>query len=141
MTTTGQAATTQRQCKGTTKAGAPCQSFAVTGSDFCIMHSPERAAAMAVARRAGGLARHGRRVGTTGDEGPVKVTLASMADVLALLERTVNDVLLMENSLSRARVIGSLCTSWGQLWESSELERRVAALEALDHDDTTGTAD
>ena len=129
MTTTGNSATTQRPCKGTTRAGAPCGAFAVVGSDYCIMHAPERAAAMAVARRAGGLARHGRRVGTTGDEGPVK--LASMADVLALLERTVNDVLLMENSLSRARVIGSLCGTWGQLWESSELEKRVAALEAL----------
>jgi hypothetical protein len=84
---------------------------------------------MAAARRAGGQARHGRKIGTTGD-GPA-VVLSSLGDVLALLERAVNDVLTLENSVNRARALGYLAGAWGALYESSELERRVAALEAL----------
>ena len=33
--------TTERaQCKGTTKAGNPCKSWPVNGSDLCALHSP-----------------------------------------------------------------------------------------------------
>lgn len=125
MTTTG----TRTTCKAIAKSGRPCQSFAVTGSDFCVMHAPERAADMADARRKGGHARHGRQIGSVGVVQPVK--LATLADVLGVIEGAVNDVLTLENSIGRARAIGYLAGAWGTLYESSELERRVAALEAL----------
>jgi hypothetical protein len=32
---------TPRKCKGTTKAGKPCGSPPLRGSDFCLSHSPE----------------------------------------------------------------------------------------------------
>jgi hypothetical protein len=124
MTTTG----TRTTCKAITKGGQPCQSFTVTGSDFCIMHSPERAGAIAEARRRGGQARHGRKVGPVGDAEAVQ--LATVADVLDLLKRTADNLLALENSVSRGRAIIALATAWGTLWESSELERRLAALEA-----------
>jgi len=101
----------------------------VADSDFCIVHDPARAGAMATARRKGGHARHGRKIGSGGDEAPV--ALATLADVLQLLARAVNDVLTLENSINRARALGYLAGAWGTLYESSELERRVAALEAL----------
>jgi hypothetical protein len=83
---------------------------------------------MAEARRKGGAARHGRRIGPTGDNEPVK--LATLADVLALLERTAGDLLQLENSVSRGRALVSLAQAWADCYETSELEKRVAALEA-----------
>ena len=114
-------------CKASTKSGKPCRGWAVSGSEYCVAHDPASAGKMAAARRAGGKARHGRRIGSPDAAGSVK--LATVTDVLGLLETTVNDVLKLENSLGRARAIAYLAHAWGALYESSELERRVAALE------------
>ncbi len=96
-----------RPCKAHNKRGEPCGSYAVTGSDFCMNHDPARAAQMAAARVKGGRARHGRTVGPTAAPGQT-VRLESVGDVLRLIERAVNDALAMENSLSRARTLGTL---------------------------------
>ena len=81
-------------------------------------------------RRGGGgrLARHGRRIGATGDG--ASVTLATLGDVLGVYWRALNDALQLENSINRARCLGYSGWRVGQLYESSELERRVEALEA-----------
>jgi hypothetical protein len=67
-------------------------------------------------------------VGTTGDGEPVN--LVTLGDVLGVIQRAVNDALQLENSINRARCLGYLAGAWGQIYESSELERRVEALEA-----------
>jgi hypothetical protein len=118
---------TTPKCKAARKDGAPCGG-SPNASGYCLAHDPARAGAIAAARRAGGRARHGRIIGTTGDG--AAIVLATLGDVLALLERAVNDVLSLENSINRARALGYLAGAWGTLYESSELERRVAALEA-----------
>lgn len=125
------AVTTARPCRATKANGEPCGGFP-NESGFCLAHDPARAGEIAAARRAGGRARHGRVVGPVGSGQPVK--LAAVGDVLALLERAVNDVLALENSVNRARAVGYLAGAWGALYESSELERRIAALEAASHD-------
>jgi hypothetical protein len=58
------------------------------------------------------------------------VAITSVADVLPVIERSVNDVLRLENSISRARAIGYLCGVAIKTLELSELAERVAALEA-----------
>lgn len=121
--------TTTRQCKANTKAGQRCQAWAVSDSDYCFMHDPASAKARAQARAAGGRARHGRRVGVTGDGDPV--SLASVGDVLDLLQRTARDLFKLENSVSRARAVTSLCTAALKVFEVGELEERIAALENL----------
>lgn len=47
----------QRQCTGTTKAGNPCQSFAMKDSNLCMAHDPDRREDQLKASRAGGLAK------------------------------------------------------------------------------------
>ena len=98
MTSTG------KKCEALTKAGTPCAAWAVEGSDFCFWHDPAQAKARAAARAKGGRARHGRHIGQTGTTEPVEI--GNMADVVALLQRTINDALSLENSLQRARTIG-----------------------------------
>ena len=90
------------------------------------MHDPASAKERAEARAAGGRARHGRTLGT-GDNGPV--TIETMADVVALLERAVNDTLALENSIARGRAVGYLAGALTRALQFAELEDRVTALE------------
>lgn len=121
------AASTGRQCKATTKRGEPCASYAVEGSDFCYWHAPELAESRKLARSNGGRARHGRKLGAAGTGTPVK--LASLADVVRLVEGAVGDVLELENSIARARAVGYLAGIAVKALEVSELEQRIVQLE------------
>lgn len=119
---------TRQKCTATTKSGAPCGAWATGDNGLCISHDPARAARLAAARSAGGRARHGRRIGATGDAQPV--ALRTLADVLGLLEETANDLRQLENSVSRGRALVSLAQAWASCYEVTELENRIAALES-----------
>jgi len=116
---------TSKKCQATTEKGAPCRAYAITGSDYCFHHDPARTAERRQARSKGGRARHGRHIGPVGQSEPVP--LGTMADVAALLGRTINDTLKLENSLQRARAIGYLA---GLLINALEMvveeQRRIA---------------
>lgn len=119
--------TARKRCQAQRRDGSPCGGWA-NASGYCFAHDPARAGAIAQARRAGGKARHGRRIGATGNGKPV--ALATLADVLSLLAGAVNDCLALENSLSRARTLGYLAGIWSTCFDTSEIERRLQALEA-----------
>ena len=57
------------------------------------------------------------------------VPLASLSDVVQLLEQTVGDLLTLENSISRARAVGYLCGVVVKALEASDLEERIVRLE------------
>ena len=116
-------------CKASNKRGGPCGAYALHGSAYCFAHDPTRAADRYGARSRGGRARHGRSLGAvaTGDQG---VKLASMGDVVALLQETVRDVLTLENSIARGRCVGYLAGIAVKALEVSDLEDRIASLEA-----------
>jgi len=120
--------TTANSCQGTNKRGDPCSAAAVTGSAWCFFHDPARAKDRVQARRRGGKARHGRQIGKVGEE--AEIVLESAADVLALLERTANDLLKMENSVSRAKAMTGIASVAVSVIDTSELEGRLQALEA-----------
>ena len=58
------------------------------------------------------------------------VNLGSVDDVVQLLQTTVRDVLALENSVARARVVGYLCGVATRALEVSSLEERISRLEA-----------
>ena len=122
MTATG------KRCKATNRTGAPCNAYAVSRSDFCYWHDPERADERRANSARGGHARHGRTIGTTGDADPVK--LESVADVLPILASEITTLLTLEKSVSRARAVGYLAGVVIKTFEVSELQERVAAVEA-----------
>jgi len=115
-----------RRCRASSSSGQPCQAYAVEGSEFCYWHAPELAEKRKVARSNGGRARHGRTLGT--DRTPVK--LESLSDVVRLVERATNDLLQLETSVSRARALGYLASVATKALEVSDLEQRIARLEA-----------
>ena len=123
MTTTG------KRCKEKNRRGEPCGAYVVRGSEYCYWHDPTKAKERAVARARGGYARHGRNVGRAGK--PELVEIREMADVVTLLETTINDVLNLENSLQRARTIATLANVVIKALEFAALEARVCALEAV----------
>jgi hypothetical protein len=99
----------------------------VAGSEFCFWHDPDLTEERRRARAKGGHARHGRTVKPPNGRDPVTVKVAG--DVLPLLERAVNDVLALENSIARARAIGYLAGQVIRAFEVTELQQRVEALE------------
>ena len=115
------------KCQATNKDGAPCNAYAGATSPYCYHHDPARADERRLARRKGGFARHGRRIGTVGQSPPA--TLDTMHDVATLLQGTINDVLQLENSLQRARTIGYLSALLVKALDSAVFEERVAQLE------------
>ena len=117
---------TAKKCKETRKDGLPCQGWAGANSEYCFAHDPALAAERKAARAKGGRARHGRRIVQGGNE-PVRV--ATVADVVDLLGRAINDTLALENSIARGRCLGYLAGVVVKALEASELEMRVTALE------------
>ena len=57
------------------------------------------------------------------------VDVASVSDVLALLNEGVNDLRALENSVSKARTLGYLAGVFLKALEVSEFERRLEVVE------------
>lgn len=119
--------TTAQHCQAKTKRGQPCRAYALAQSAFCFRHDPTQAKARRKASAAGGRARHGRKILFTPGE---PITLATVADVLKLLESEVNAVLTLEVSLSRGQTIARLAGAFVSAFQVGEIEQRLAALES-----------
>jgi len=120
---------TARTCIATTQDGAPCRAYALADSDYCYQHDPDRAVERREARSRGGLARQGRRFPRQPDPDPVR--LDSLADIVILLQRTIDDTVHLENSIQRARTIGYLASLLMKAWEIACLEQRIFAIECV----------
>jgi hypothetical protein len=124
--------TTARQCQARNKRGEPCNAQIGTGSDYCFHHDPAKAAERKAARSKGGFARHGRKLGKnvrTFDEMRPPTQIRTVDDVMTLLEKGVHDLFSLENSVSRARALGTLAMAALKALEVGEYETRLAALE------------
>jgi hypothetical protein len=79
------------------------------------------------ARSRGGQARHGRRIGTTGQAEPVAIT--SVDGVIKLLAQEIRNVLTLEKSISRARAVGYLASVALKSFDLGEYDARLTAVE------------
>lgn len=116
---------TPAQCRANTKKGTRCTAFAVKGSEFCLTHAPERAKERAARNRRGGLARVIPKV--AGDA----IEVASMTDVLGLVNAVILDTWQLENSAPRSRALLAAAELAIKAMQIGELEERVARLEQL----------
>jgi hypothetical protein len=114
-------------CRGTTKAGRPCEAPAAPGSTWCFFHDPARADARAAARRKGGQAAVRRAAVLPADtpEAPLKTS----ADVAVFLGATVNRVCRGELDAKIGNCVAVLCGQLLRTLEGVELAARVEALE------------
>ena len=120
---------TARPCKATNKSGEPCKGHCMPDSEYCLFHDPARAAERAKARQQGGMARHGRTIGPVSAEPKPAFSVASIEGVQALLGKAVSDCMRCEPSLARARTLAALCGVALKVFEVSELEQRLTAIE------------
>ena len=117
-----------RGCTFTMPDGRLCRASAIRGERFCYMHEPGKADEVAEARRLGGLRR--RRERTVG----VAYGLSGVRtedDLSRVVEIAVFDVLGLENSIARSRVLLAAAGSGAKLLETGELADRLAAIEAI----------
>jgi hypothetical protein len=113
-------------CSGITGAGARCRAIAISGSDYCHAHHPDRAKTRSRAARKGGL---------RGGRGRPVVQLASIKEKL---EDLADDVLAGSVDRSDAAVVSqiynvvlrAISTSL-KAREQEELEARIEELEDL----------
>lgn len=113
-------------CKATTTGGAPCQAQAIKENDYCFIHAPETLQARSLARRKGGENRHTPHFA---DESELPQTIQTLGDANKILKYILVEVIGMDNSIARARLLLSLYDSLVKSFEIGELEQRIAALE------------
>ena len=113
-------------CSGITGTGARCRAIAITGSDYCHAHHPDRADARRKSARKGG--KRGGRGGPVVEVSHIKHRLEDLAE----------DVLEGKVDRGNAAVAGQLlnyalrAVSVGlKARENEELEERLAELEAM----------
>ena|SRR5215471_5882526 len=123
MPTKQQEATSGR-CKAMTKAGSSCAAPAIRGGEFCSLHSdPGRAAQLG---RKGGMGK--RHVyENNGKEVAVPQTAS---DVKNLLAETMAEIRSGKVDPKLGTTLGYLGTSLLKAIETSDIERRLARLEA-----------
>ncbi len=118
-------AMTGKRCARVHPSGKACGGFAVAGSDFCFAHDPASVAKREEARRRGGRA---GRVATLPES---TLTVRSLADIVALVELTVNDVRSGRVDVRVANAVGILANVAIRAVERSDLEARLESLEAV----------
>ena len=115
------------KCKGITKGGERCQAPVLTDREFCYFHDPEHEAEAAEARRLGGLRR--KRESTL--QGAYEITgVATLDDMLRVLEVVTFDALSLDNSIARGRLLLGVVQIGTKLIEVGEQEERLAAIES-----------
>ena len=119
-----------KRCKGVTKGGQGCRSWAVKDSDYCQAHDPGLAAQRAAWRSAGGKAR------TTPEGDPVE--LLNAQDVRKGLAAVVGSTWKLQNTAERSRALCQLYLGALRTFEIGELEQRVAALEQVQEERQNG---
>jgi hypothetical protein len=94
--------TAARRCTAIKPDGRPCGGLAQRNTDVCIFHDPTRAAEAAAARRLGG--QHRRRV-RDADLAVGFTGLGTTQEIRSILEIATRDVLDLEPSIPRSRVL------------------------------------
>jgi hypothetical protein len=122
------------RCAGSLPDGRGCRAWPLRGESFCLWHSPDKEEEAADARRLGGLRR--RREKTVAGAYDF-AGLGSLESIRRIVEIAVLDVLGLENSIARARVLISGAQAAAKLLETGELADRIAALEAALAQDRT----
>ena len=119
---------TERQCIFRLSSGRQCKAAPLKDSEFCWVHSPERAKDVQEARRLGGLRR--KRESTISGAYQFE-SLDSVDGIRRIVLIAVLDALSMENSMSRARTLAYLAQVALRMLEVGDIESRVEALEEM----------
>jgi len=96
------------------------------GARYCFIHDPSQAKKRAQARKKGGENRYTPHFA---DPSKLPANVAGLEDANKILGYTLAEVIGMDNSIARARVLLALYDSFVKSFEIGELEKRIQALE------------
>ena len=99
---------------------------AIKSSKFCFAHSPSHGRKRAEARKRGGQR---RRVPHAGDAASMPAQVRTLADAMLILDYCLAEVIPMENSIQRGRLLIALCEAYFRGIEVGGIEERLNALE------------
>jgi hypothetical protein len=117
----------RRSCAADTNAGRPCGAPAQRRSTFCYWHDPEKAEDLAEAQRLGGLRRKRERTVAAAYD---FTGLGSVESILRLFEIAAIDVLGLETSIAKSRVLINAGSAALKLLEIGDLQTRIELLES-----------
>ncbi len=120
-----------RKCAGNKKNGKPCNSYAIEGSRFCIMHDPRKSSQRSKWRRKGANVRNGLDRQALDEDAP-DVELGSIRDVIRLIQESISQVRRGQISTKIASTIGYLGGIALRALEQTTLEEIGERLEALE---------
>lgn len=115
------------KCQRKTPSGNQCKANALKGGRYCFQHAPETRQAAARARKLGG---HNSATPHAGDPGTIPGNITDLDAAAQILNYTLAELLVIDNSIPRARALLALFDSYVKAFEIGELEKRIAALEA-----------
>lgn len=120
------------QCSFKKPDGSSCKATCLSGEPWCFFHSPNRGDEREEARRRGGRVRNKPAIVLPLET--ADAPLESVADVVRLVSRTINQVLKGEVDAKIANAAGYLASVMLRALQGSELEQRIADLEARDRE-------
>ena len=115
-----------KSCEGVKPDGDKCHARRVAGSSYCFFHDPEKEAEREAAQRAGGLRNKVAVLSSTTPD----ARLLDARDVVKLLAETINQVRRGEVDPKVANAVGYLGGLLMKALHVTEIESRLAALEA-----------
>ena len=116
------------KCQAKTARRKPCKAPPLKGGKYCFTHEPTNAATAAAARKLGG---YNRATPHAGNAAAIPAEIASIQDAGQILNYTLLELIVMDNSIPRARALLALFDSYIKSFEIGELEKRIQALEAM----------
>ena len=112
------------KCTAKTTRG-PCKAQAMKGG-YCFTHDPASGAARATARKLGGQR---NRTAHAGQADLLPATVKTIRDATKILDYTLAEIIPMENSIARGRLLIALVAGYINAFEIGELENRIMAIE------------
>jgi hypothetical protein len=128
---------TPPRCSATAASGHPCKAAALPDRDVCRWHddTPEGRERQREAGRKGGKARTIPAIGALAEDPALAALDPSTTEGLRdCVSATIRALFRLPFDVRVANCLGGLATAQRALIESSELERRLAALEAAQPD-------
>jgi hypothetical protein len=122
--------TKRRRCAGLRADGAPCEAWPLRESRYCYFHDPDLAEDRTNAQH---LGRSRRRRDVSLATVYEFTSLATTEGMWRLLDIAAFDTLALDNSVARNRALGGFVQTALRTREQTELEERIAALEAAKH--------
>ena len=118
----------RKRCKAFNARNEPCAAWVMKDKDYCWVHEPSNKEAADAARKLGGSVnqvKHSSRV----NPGQIPDKIRTVEDLLGLLDYAKDELLMLNNGLSRNKAIVQLAAAYTQVLKEGEVQDRIGDIE------------